>query len=267
MDLSRRAWRAEVSADGRTISGIAVPYDNATVIAERGRVFEERFAPGAFDDSIAKRGSRIPVLLMHDDRALPVGRPVGFRSTPDGLVMDARISDTTDGNDALTLVRDGVLSGLSVGFSIPDGGDIWSEDRSQRTITRANLHEVSIVNFPAYDDARIESVRAASVRSDVTFETITERVESAIEAALGIDDGMSDAEVCDITDTWAVFEVCGAAEVSWEGCWKVEYSFGPDGAVVLGAPVQVEKVWVPVVVPVPGRSANVGELLTLWKHR
>ena len=180
MDVSRRAWRADLAADteGRVISGVAVPWDSPTMIAERGRVFEERFAPGAFDDSIAKRGDRIPILLMHDDRALPVGKAVGFKNDRNGQVLEARISDTTDGNDALTLVRDGVLSGLSVGFSVPEGGDSWSADYTQRTVNRATLHEVSIVNFPAYDDARISSVRAAQ-EVPVVEEVRTEASDSA----------------------------------------------------------------------------------------
>jgi hypothetical protein len=263
MDISRRAWRADmqVEDENRTITGIAVPFDSETQIAERGRVFTERFAPGAFDASIAKRGNRIPVLLMHDDRALPIGKPVGFRSTADGLIMDARISDTTDGNDALTLVRDGVLSGLSVGFSVPDGGETWT-DTSTRVITRANLHEVSVVNFPAYDDARIQSVRAAT-RSDVTFGTITEQVESAVEMLIGADEVLTDVCVVDITDTWAVFEIEGAGETIWDGMWKTEYAIGPDG-VTLTPPIAVAKAYVPATV---APSRMIGDMLRLWNRR
>lgn len=262
--IDRRAFRADVTIDdtGRTITGIAVPYDSPTQIAERGQVFTERFAPGAFDASIAKRGDRIPILLMHDDRALPVGRPTGFRSTPDGLQMDARISDTTDGNDALTLVRDGVLSGLSVGFSVPDGGETWSGN--ERTITRAQLHEVSIVNFPAYDDARIASVRAASVRGDVTFETIAEQVESAIEVLVGADEVLTDVCIVDMTDTWAVFELEGAGETTWDGMWKITYQIDA-GTATLGIPVQVEKTYSPIAA-VPSRTMG-DEMLRLWARR
>jgi HK97 family phage prohead protease len=163
MDISRRGWlaRMDTSDEGRTISGVAVPFNSPTQIAERGRVFEERFAPGAFAKTLAERGPNIPILLHHDGRSLPVGKLTGNRSSNDGLHIDARISDTADGNDVLTLVNDGVLDGLSIGFeSIRDE---WSQDFSQRVVHEAKLHELSIVNFPAYDKARIAAVRAATI--------------------------------------------------------------------------------------------------------
>lgn len=104
------------------------------------------------------------VLAFHESRQLPLGKPVRLEEQADGLYIEARISDTQDGNDALTLVRDGVLDGFSVGFTVPLGGDVFHqvEGREVRTILKANIHEVSLVNFPAFDDARVESVRQAS---------------------------------------------------------------------------------------------------------
>ncbi len=160
-----RAWSAEFRVsdeDQRTIVGIAVPFNDPTPIYEHGRLFTETIAHGAFRDSLAKRGTRTPILLHHDQRSLPIGKPSSLRETPVGLVVEARISDTTDGNDALTLVRDGVLDGLSIGFSVPEDGDTWNDRFTERTVTRANLHEISLVNFPAYDRARVTAVREAT---------------------------------------------------------------------------------------------------------
>lgn len=160
-----RAWAAEfrlADSDARTIIGVAVPYNDPTPIYEHGRLFTETIQHGAFADSIAKRGNRIPILLHHDARALPIGKPTALRDTADALIVEARISRTAAGDDALELVRDGVLDGLSIGFSVPTGGDVWSADGGQRQIERARLHEVSLVNFPAYDNARVTAVRAAA---------------------------------------------------------------------------------------------------------
>lgn len=157
-----RAWQAEfrvADAGERIIEGVAVPYNDPTEIYERGALFWEQFAPGAFADSIAKRGSRVPLLLHHDDRQLPVGKTVELSDTPGALRVVARVSDTAAGNDALTLIHDGVLDGLSVGFY--SLGERWNSERTERTITRAELRELSIVNFPAYDNARVLAVRAA----------------------------------------------------------------------------------------------------------
>lgn len=165
--VSLRAWQAAfdvTDAEGRIVSGIAVPFNSPTTIFERGRLFDEVWAPGSTAETIEKRGDRMKILAFHESRNMPLGRPVLLEEQPAGLYIEARISDTQDGNDALTLVRDGVLDGFSVGFTVPQGGDRFDpvDGREVRTILRANIHEVSLVNFPAFDDARVESVRQAS---------------------------------------------------------------------------------------------------------
>lgn len=168
MRVAQRAWQADFSvadSEGRIVTGIAVPFNSPTTIYENGRLFDEVWQPGSTEETIAKRGDRMKILAFHSSRQMPLGRPTLLEERAAGLYIEARISDTQDGNDALTLVRDGVLDGFSVGFTVPDGGDAWAEegDRLVRSISRAHLHEVSLVNFPAFDDARVESVRQASI--------------------------------------------------------------------------------------------------------
>lgn len=161
---SQRAFAAEmrVADPGeRIIEGIAVPYNSPTTIYENGMLFEEQFAPGAFKRFVARRDARLPILLHHQRRSLPVGKAISMRDTDSGLYIAARISDTTDGNDALTLLRDGVLDGLSIAFYTERNGDKWSSDMSQRTVVEAYAEECSLCNFPAYDSARVLAVRAA----------------------------------------------------------------------------------------------------------
>jgi len=179
-----RAFAAELRiADPgeRIIEGIAVPYGERTTIYENGLLFEEQFAEGAFRDVVARRDARIPILLHHDARSLPVGKSIGLRETSAGLHLTARISDTVAGNDALTLMRDGVLDGMSIGFYVLDGGDIWSADRTERTVTKAALRETSLVNFPAYDGARVLAVRAAQESRDVFDDIADEAAEAMAE--------------------------------------------------------------------------------------
>lgn len=181
-----RAWATELRiADPgeRIIEGIAVPYNSPTPIYENGMLFEEQFAPGAFRDVVARRDNRVPILLHHDARSLPVGKSISLREANDGLWITARISETQAGNDALTLMRDGVLDGMSIGFYVMDGGDTWNQDRSQRTVTKAALRETSLVNFPAYDGARVLAVRAAQEARDV-FEDAADEAAEAMEEVL-----------------------------------------------------------------------------------
>jgi HK97 family phage prohead protease len=171
----------------RVIEGIAVPYNSPTPIYEGGMLFDETFAPGAFRDIVARRETRVPILLHHDARSLPVGKSVALRETDAGLHITARISDTADGNDALTLMRDGVLDGMSVGFYVLDGGDEWSQDRTSRTVTRAALRETSLVNFPAYDGARVLAVRAAQHEAAAEPEPVAQVVIPRALAAARLD--------------------------------------------------------------------------------
>ena len=141
------------SAEGRTITGLAVPYGVPTQIGP----YIETMAPGVFADA-ADEPDAVKVMAAHAHEELPIGRAVTLTETDEGLQAHLLVSDTTAGRDVLTLVRDGVATGLSVGF-VPQI-DHWSADRSAVTRVRASLVEISVVAFPAYDAARIAAVRA-----------------------------------------------------------------------------------------------------------
>lgn len=86
-----------------------------------------------------------------------------LRSEPDGLHFDARltpdVTGTTHARDALALIRSGLAVGLSPGFRVVDGGERVERRAGGllRTISRAVLHELSIVTRPAYDQAMVEA--------------------------------------------------------------------------------------------------------------
>lgn len=160
-DIYRRSFRPgnlEVRAEGRTIIGTAVPFNQPTEIRDSiNGSYVEQFAPGAFARTLAERGpSRVKLLLQHDSRQLPIGRAVALREEPGGLVAELRVSNTPEGDNALELVRDGALDGLSIGFRPV------AQTRSGEVITRTEvkLAEISLTGFPAYDSARVEAVRS-----------------------------------------------------------------------------------------------------------
>lgn len=156
-ELEQRAYefRAQtVDAEKREIRGIAVPYNQEANIAG---YYIERFAPGAIQDS--------DNALFYWRHSEPIGKLISAQDTSDGWEIVARISETTLGNDALTLARDGVVVQLSVGFE--PGGDFEVEEREDDlpviTRTKVRVREVSQVPFGAYDTgATISEVRAAS---------------------------------------------------------------------------------------------------------
>jgi HK97 family phage prohead protease len=142
----------ELRADGRTLAGTVVPYG----VEARIGSYVERFAPGAFADADP---AQIPLTTVHDRESLPIGRALTLTDTSAGLEAELRVSETRLGDEALTLVRDGAATGLSVGF-IPVE-DRWDQARTMVERVKARLVEISLVAFPAYADARIMAVRSA----------------------------------------------------------------------------------------------------------
>lgn len=147
----------EVREAKRQIEAL-IPYNSDAQIGS----FTERFAPGAFARSARERGDRIPVLYQHQSDDPPVGSSVKLTDTRDGLLSVLSIAHTDRGDEVLSLAAGGHLSGISPGFQIPAGGDRWSTDGAERTITEAKLIELSLTPFPAYTDARVLSVRSVA---------------------------------------------------------------------------------------------------------
>lgn len=149
----------ETNTDLREVSGIAVPYGQTT---DLGYGMKERFEVGSAipaDDAM--------LYWRHDE---PIGKIIDHEQTDAGLVIRARISETPRGNEAYTLVRDGVISKFSVGF---EPKEQRTEEDGTIVRTLANVREVSLVPMPAYDGAVLTEVRE-SVPNEKEEEVMTE---------------------------------------------------------------------------------------------
>lgn len=141
-------------AEGRTVAGIVVPYGRAARVSDGGPAYDEMFQMGAFGKSIRERGSQVKLLMHHNSRE-PIGKALELREDAAGLYGEFRVSAVPAGDQALELVRDGVIDSFSVGFS-----PLKSVERDGVTVrTEAALREASLVTFPAYSDARITALR------------------------------------------------------------------------------------------------------------
>jgi HK97 family phage prohead protease len=148
LDLEVRA-----DGDGRTICGICVPY-NVEQRIHAG--LTEVFLPGAFD-GVTRAAHRVKLLMGHDSKGLPLGRATTLREDASGLYGEFRVSKTDIGDQALELVRDGVLTNLSVGFQ-----PLKDNRRRDGIVERVKAHlaEVSLVTFGAYGEkAAVAAVR------------------------------------------------------------------------------------------------------------
>jgi len=152
---------ATVGGDGRTIILTCVPYDTPTTVDDGQGPYVEEFAPGAFRRAV-KAPHRVELRYRHADGvANLLGRAVDLVETPTALVGTFRAVGP-NGDQALAMINDGLLTGASVGAQLhPQGSEIVN--RAGYQVTRrtliSRLLEVSLVPEPAYADAGVVAVR------------------------------------------------------------------------------------------------------------
>ncbi len=128
--------------------------------------FFEIVKPGAFLDSI-NNGDDIRALINHN-RDRIIGRTkagtLQLKEDSKGLLTEIYPPDTTDGRDVMANLRAGNWDQMSFAFSVLPDGQIWrldENDRLIREITKAKLHDVSVVTYPAYNESTV-GLRAAT---------------------------------------------------------------------------------------------------------
>jgi HK97 family phage prohead protease len=155
-----RAFPASVveRADGRSLQALIVPYDRPTRVADPPDYtpYEEVWVRGAFEDQVLSDSAKVWLNFEHEPgvRGI-VGHGISLRDRPDGLHGTFRVHENTDGAKALLLIREGLLTGLSLEAvamrSVKRGGLV------QRV--KARLDAVALTRRPAYKDARVLAVR------------------------------------------------------------------------------------------------------------
>lgn len=148
-------WRAS----GRKLSGYAVRFGVETRIGN----FVEKVSRCAFDATLAS-GRDVLALVDHDQKSLLARTKSGslrLRTDENGLAFDLDLADTSLSRDVLALAERGDLGGMSFGFTVPSGGEVWQGNvRELRAIT---LYEISVIHsWPAYEGTSI----AARNRAD-----------------------------------------------------------------------------------------------------
>ncbi len=153
----RSATLADVQVEGKTITGVAVPYESPSqLLHDRPRAYREQFQPGAFPHI----GDNVALYLQHDHKSCPLARTgagtLSFTETPEGLRFSATLPDSRP--DIAEAVSRGDVAGVSIGFTALD--DEWNHRSksmpSSRIVTKAHLFELSLVANPAYPGATID---------------------------------------------------------------------------------------------------------------
>jgi HK97 family phage prohead protease len=142
------------SEDGRHyIEGIAVPWGTRTDRTPIPEVFER----GAFDDLVTS-GAKVKLTdYNHAEKRIPVAYSTVIENRDAGLWMRFRLNNTPEGRSAHENSIEGVYGGLSVGF-IARAEEMRG---GVRHVLSARLDHVSLVEEPAYREAKILQVRAA----------------------------------------------------------------------------------------------------------
>ncbi len=120
----------------------------------------DQVVPGAFAQSLAQRGIGQVRMLWQHDPASPIGTWLSIAEDWRGLKVKGRLNlAVARAREALALLREGAVDGLSIGFRVKTarktaGGGV-------RRLLELDLWEISIVTFPMLPQARITAVKRA----------------------------------------------------------------------------------------------------------
>lgn len=178
--------RSDEKADKKVIEGYFSVFNSETELFPGAY---EEIAPGAFDNTLS---NDVRALINHDT-AFVLGRN---KSNTLELKVDSRglwgsIEINENDSDAVNLyerVKRGDVDSCSFGFNILKEDTDYRDDGSVKwTIREIDLHEVSIVTFPAYADtsvqARMKEVENMQQRSlEQRKHKLKERLDNVIKA-------------------------------------------------------------------------------------
>lgn len=130
--------------------------------------YSDMVVKGAFEKSLAKwaEKGRLPAMLWQHDTREPIGIYTEMREDDVGLYVKGRllIEDDLLAKRAHGHMKLGSLSGMSIGYMEIDSD--YNSNRGIWEVKEIDLWEVSLVTFPANDEARISAVKNALGRGE-----------------------------------------------------------------------------------------------------
>lgn len=183
--------RAVTDADGRrAIEGYAIRFNEPS---EDLGGFIEYIAPGA-----VKLDDDLRAFFDHQSQYVLGRSTVGTletRTDDNGVWMKAYPPETQWANDLLTSIERGDISGMSFGFFLND--DAWEkrDGKAVRTVTDADVFELSVVAMPAYPTTSAYARDKASALLEEPEERDSEDDAPGAESELTETPGVEDKPV------------------------------------------------------------------------
>lgn len=133
---------------------------------------------GAFKDTLRawkKRGNLPKMLLQHGglfgpaEDGIPIGKWHEMVEDDTGLKVEGELFalDTQKGRYIYEGLKSGALDGLSIGYIAREVAYGKKPEEAPRTLKKIDLFEVSVVTFPANEEARVDAVKAATERIEL----------------------------------------------------------------------------------------------------
>lgn len=260
----------EISHEGRTLVGVALPLEEVARVSDfGGPSYLEKHHRSSFDVTLQQNPEPRPFFMNHGHvyGDSPIGVAHFVRSDSEkSLLYRAYVARTQAGDEALELTKAGATTSNSVGYQPLQTRRERSAQglvrvRMENKLTELSLAPTGMGQFPG---SKVLAIRADQLGADVTFADQTDAVSDAIEKKLFGADGAPDGVYVylpAITDAWAVYSVEGGAldKPELNDYWRFDYVIGADGAVTVSdAPARVEQVWQPVAGEL-ARSAGAGK--------
>lgn len=180
-ELVTRAYNVDfraVEGTENVIEGIPIVFDKATTIHDYFGDFEEIIDRHALDKTDFKD---VALFVNHDMNKIALARTKNGHGTmslsieEDGLHIRAEL-DVENNSEARALysaIKRGDIDGMSFAFRIKsqEWSNLDSETPTRKITDISILHEVSVVNYPAYPQT---SVNARSKGEETTYSPLEE---------------------------------------------------------------------------------------------
>jgi len=121
--------------------------------------YNDIIMPGAFTDTLANRDR--PIMMKYNHFSDVIGRYTTAKQDDKGLYLEGKLSKGhSTAEDVYANMKNDAVTGLSIGFMIPQGGSEVGADGIRR-ISQIDLVEVSLTPTPANLSAQVSSVKSA----------------------------------------------------------------------------------------------------------